>query len=304
MRPYKGWIYVMTNPAMPDVIKIGKTSNDPDFRARQLRETGVPLPFEVRYSGWVSDYESVEKEIFEILSDYRISDDREFFSCDVATAVEEIRNFDPEHETVNYYEDGDDVEDEMEDEELEDKITADQKLLINKEAKGGEAEERIQNKVNDSNLTRVEDSPSQTVPWVRISPPPRRGKGSPEEFRALVEWEHEFQIKLNKKRSSFTTKKIVASTVLYVSALLLIPALLYVFSSIILGRFYDFGEVANFWIAVLFLPAGYLFVMRFIDIFHRVIDGYELISKYMNGRADEIPFRERYGNKSKYKNYI
>lgn len=97
-RPYKGWIYVMTNPAMPDVIKIGKTSNDPEFRARQLRETGVPLPFEVRYSGWVSDYESVERELFRILSDYRISGDREFFSCDVATAVDEIRKFDPEHE--------------------------------------------------------------------------------------------------------------------------------------------------------------------------------------------------------------
>jgi len=43
-----GYVYVMTNPAMPGLVKVG-WSKDPHERAKQLsRTTSVPLPFEVR----------------------------------------------------------------------------------------------------------------------------------------------------------------------------------------------------------------------------------------------------------------
>lgn len=42
-------IYALTNPAMPNLVKIGKTeSQDPQVRMDQLYNTSVPLPFETR----------------------------------------------------------------------------------------------------------------------------------------------------------------------------------------------------------------------------------------------------------------
>ena len=43
-----GYVYIMTNPAMPGLVKIGSTTLLPDERARQLSSsTGVPRPFQV-----------------------------------------------------------------------------------------------------------------------------------------------------------------------------------------------------------------------------------------------------------------
>ena len=43
------YVYVLTNPAMPGLVKIGRTdSSDPTTRVTQLYPTGVPVPFEAR----------------------------------------------------------------------------------------------------------------------------------------------------------------------------------------------------------------------------------------------------------------
>ena len=40
-------VYVLTNPAMPDLVKIGRTTREnPQVRMNELYTTGVPLPFE------------------------------------------------------------------------------------------------------------------------------------------------------------------------------------------------------------------------------------------------------------------
>ena len=41
-------VYALTNPAMPGLVKIGKTSrDDPQARMKELyNSSGVPLPFE------------------------------------------------------------------------------------------------------------------------------------------------------------------------------------------------------------------------------------------------------------------
>ncbi len=46
-----GVVYVLTNPAMPGLTKIGQTTQE-DIAARmsQLYSTGVPVPFECRYA--------------------------------------------------------------------------------------------------------------------------------------------------------------------------------------------------------------------------------------------------------------
>ena len=46
-----GIVYLLTNPAMPDLVKIGMTTQeDIDKRMKKLFTTGVPLPFECQYA--------------------------------------------------------------------------------------------------------------------------------------------------------------------------------------------------------------------------------------------------------------
>lgn len=40
-------VYVLTNEAMPEYVKIGFTHGSVQERIRQLDRTGVPLPFEI-----------------------------------------------------------------------------------------------------------------------------------------------------------------------------------------------------------------------------------------------------------------
>jgi len=56
-----GIVYVLTNPAMPGMVKIGKTGRDVEIRLSDLYTTGVPLPFECEYAVRVQDMDKVEK---------------------------------------------------------------------------------------------------------------------------------------------------------------------------------------------------------------------------------------------------
>lgn len=53
---YEGYVYVATNPAMPNMVKIGKTTrHDPESRISRLFTTSVPLPFELAYAAAIAD---------------------------------------------------------------------------------------------------------------------------------------------------------------------------------------------------------------------------------------------------------
>ena len=57
-----GIVYVLTNPAMPDIVKIGKTARGAvDARLSELYATGVPVPFECASARPVVDESRVEK---------------------------------------------------------------------------------------------------------------------------------------------------------------------------------------------------------------------------------------------------
>ena len=73
-------IYALTNPAIPNLVKIGKTeSQDPQVRMDQLYNTSVPLPFELVRAIRVQDEDAVEKKIHAVFSNSRINPKREFF---------------------------------------------------------------------------------------------------------------------------------------------------------------------------------------------------------------------------------
>jgi len=83
-----GYIYCMSNPAFKDgMVKIGLTLRTPEERRRELRTTGVPLPFVVEFAKQVINPAEKEKFLHTILAEKRISDDREFFNH----PVEEVK---------------------------------------------------------------------------------------------------------------------------------------------------------------------------------------------------------------------
>lgn len=72
-------VYLLTNPTMPDLVKIGRT-NDLESRLRSLStHSGVPVPFECFYACEVRDSVEVERALHEAFGDHRINPKREFF---------------------------------------------------------------------------------------------------------------------------------------------------------------------------------------------------------------------------------
>jgi hypothetical protein len=72
-------VYILTNPVIPDLVKVGRT-NSLEERVRSLSaHSGVPVPFEVYYACVVKDSVKVEKHIHEGFGDHRVNPKREFF---------------------------------------------------------------------------------------------------------------------------------------------------------------------------------------------------------------------------------
>lgn len=79
----EGLIYVIKNPCMPDLIKIGSTvKGRENLRLSELHTTGVPLPFKpiAYFETPTRDCAAmVEKRIHDRLSVFRLNRQREFF---------------------------------------------------------------------------------------------------------------------------------------------------------------------------------------------------------------------------------
>lgn len=83
-----GIVYVLTNPAMPGIVKIGKTARDSvDARLAELYSTGVPVPFECVFAGQVADESKVERAFHLAFGPYRINPKREFFEIEPEQAI-------------------------------------------------------------------------------------------------------------------------------------------------------------------------------------------------------------------------
>jgi len=86
----KGYIYVLTNPAMPGLVKIGRSIHGGKKRAEQLDCTAVPLPFEVFFEMTFTELEEAELAIHEDLAQHRINRSREFFSVNPEVAAKAV----------------------------------------------------------------------------------------------------------------------------------------------------------------------------------------------------------------------
>ena len=71
-------IYLLTNPSMPDLVKVGRTS-DLETRMRALYNSSTPVPFECFYACEVDDAEEAERRIHNAFGNNRVNLKREFF---------------------------------------------------------------------------------------------------------------------------------------------------------------------------------------------------------------------------------
>lgn len=90
----KGFVYILTNPSMPGLVKIGKTIRSVEGRAQELYQTGVPMPFKVARSIEAPDCHELETKMHQRLAENRVSDAREFFRIEVKVASDAL---DEEH---------------------------------------------------------------------------------------------------------------------------------------------------------------------------------------------------------------
>lgn len=87
-----GWVYILSNPEMPELLKIGFTERDPSSRAKEIsQDTGVPSEFIVDYQVYSSCPYELERVVHELLQKYRLNNNREFFRCSHASAIEAIK---------------------------------------------------------------------------------------------------------------------------------------------------------------------------------------------------------------------
>lgn len=117
----KGLVYVLTNSAMPGLVKIGMTTRDSiDVRMKELYSTGVPVPFECAYACEVStsDCSKIENALHTAFAPNRVNANREFFSISPRQAIAILKLFnrkDITHEVSS---------------EIENDLTADDKVAI------------------------------------------------------------------------------------------------------------------------------------------------------------------------------
>lgn len=85
-----GWVYVIENPAMPNICKIGMTTRTPEERAQELHGTGSPAPYRVVAKWPVADVRAAEQAAQAALARFRVSDAREWFNVPARAAVARV----------------------------------------------------------------------------------------------------------------------------------------------------------------------------------------------------------------------
>jgi hypothetical protein len=81
-------VYVLTNPAMPGLVKIGKTTQlEVEDRMKQLYGTGVPVPFDCAFACRVKDATEVERALHFAFGNARVNPNREFFRLEAERVI-------------------------------------------------------------------------------------------------------------------------------------------------------------------------------------------------------------------------
>lgn len=83
-----GIVYLLTNPAMPGLVKIGITTRgDVRNRMDELYTTSVPVPFECAFACRVENPDGVEDALHIAFAPNRVNPKREFFEIETNQAI-------------------------------------------------------------------------------------------------------------------------------------------------------------------------------------------------------------------------
>ena len=100
-----GIIYVFENEFMPNLVKIGRTTQDGvGERLKDLFKSGVPAPFTCVYAAKVENVAKVERSLHRIFEPDRTHPKREWFRTEVDRVIEAISLANGEEITPNVVE--------------------------------------------------------------------------------------------------------------------------------------------------------------------------------------------------------
>ena len=77
-----GYVYVISNPLFPDLVKIGFTDKTPEERIDQLDGTGLPEAYIEHYRIKTKNARELEKRLHVHFNSFRYKKDKEFFKLD------------------------------------------------------------------------------------------------------------------------------------------------------------------------------------------------------------------------------
>jgi chromatin remodeling complex protein RSC6 len=85
----RGWVYIVTNPSLEGLVKIGYSSKDPVLRVEDFNNAGLPHPHCLQYDVLVNDPYSVEQAAHKALRLKHHS--KEWFKCTVEEAINAVK---------------------------------------------------------------------------------------------------------------------------------------------------------------------------------------------------------------------
>lgn len=91
--PKAGYLYIISSPSLPDMIKIGVTRRlNPSIRVKELSSSSLPFPFELNAYCFNNDAFELELNMHNYFDAYRVSPNREFFYVPIEQAIDVLKN--------------------------------------------------------------------------------------------------------------------------------------------------------------------------------------------------------------------
>lgn len=86
-----GFLYILSNPSMPNIYKIGYTERSVKERVMELSSnTGVPTPFAIEFSFLTENPKDLESDLHDEFEGYRVNGSREFFKVPLESILSRI----------------------------------------------------------------------------------------------------------------------------------------------------------------------------------------------------------------------
>jgi hypothetical protein len=84
-----GYLYCLSNPSLPGMVKIGMTIHSPFQRAKQLSNTSIPTPYHVEFAKFVQYPYAKEQQLHQVLQEEkkRVHKNREHFHLTVDQTI-------------------------------------------------------------------------------------------------------------------------------------------------------------------------------------------------------------------------